>query len=170
MRVLAHLAVVELLVHAVDVAVQRSPVVVQRRLSPSSRVESPCSTMNDELSAGSASPGAERDEPFGYGCVEASDAEVRVAWRRAVPLHADEPGRRSERRDRQRLLELLREVSGLLLLELRLELLALVVPAQGVRVVRLGDSGRIEEDAYSSPNSVILGLVWNLKKASCSFW
>lgn len=68
--------------------------------------------------------------PFGYRRVETWDAKVRVAGRRAVALHADKPRRRGEGRDREGVFEVVREISRLLLLELRLELLAFVIPAE----------------------------------------
>lgn len=70
------------------------------------------------------------DSPFRYRSVETWYSKRWVARRWAKPLHADEPWRRCEWRDRQRFYKLRRQITRTLVLQLRLKLLAFVIPVR----------------------------------------
>ena len=85
-----HIGVVCLRKHAEDITIQRSVILIKRRLTPSTWVESPLRStqhvnrhrMLNRMCL-----------PFGNGGIETWNSQRRVTWWRTEALHADEPWR-----------------------------------------------------------------------------
>lgn len=77
------------------------------------------------------------NSPWWYRRIQPLNPQIGIARWRPESLHRNQPRRRRERRDTQRLDELIAELSGLLGPQVRLELLALVVRLSEFRHGRL---------------------------------
>mmetsp|Transcript_7489 Transcript_7489/g.19479 ORF Transcript_7489/g.19479 Transcript_7489/m.19479 type:complete len:515 (+) Transcript_7489:672-2216(+) len=115
----AHVLLLHLGVRRAEhVTIQRPPKLIHRRLAPAARVVPVRRAVGD-------------------GRVQARDLQVGVRRRRPIPLHIDQPRRRSAVGDLQRLGQLVGEHSGSLLAQRHLKLLALIVDVAVAREVRL---------------------------------